>query len=92
MHEHRGIANVTQAEKANRRTRAKMDRMLESKTQGKEGNRSTEVRAVSSGPEAAGCSREGVIGLTLNLGDGCMSVLLFFMTYVLDTVCVSYFI
>lgn len=49
------------------------------------------MRAVSSNPEAAGCSREGVNGLTLNLGDGCMSVLLFFIKYVLDTVCVLFY-
>lgn len=85
MHECRWISNI--AEKANHRTRAKMDRMLESKTQGKQGNKSTEGRTVSSDREATGCSQGGVIGLTLNLGGACMSVLLFFITYILDIVC-----
>lgn len=66
--------------------------MLESKTQGKQGNKSTEGRTVSSDREATGCSQGGVIGLTLNLGGACMSVLLFFITYIIDIVCELFYL
>lgn len=62
--------------------------MVESKTQGKERNKAQKWGLF---PQTGGRGQGAMIGLTLYLGGGCMSVL-FFITYIPDILCMNCFI